>query len=486
MRGLRKLVSLLILAAAPGAAAGQDALGAKVVTGVITGADHQTYRPIPFDVPADVERITVRLEYDSSNKTVIDLGLWDPVRFRGWSGGTRDRFTISRNDASPGYLAGDLPPGRWRVMLGVPTARPGSRSQYRITINFDRNGSQDASNAISAPPINSAPGWYRGDLHMHDANSDGSCNSQRGKRVPCPLFRTVQAAVDDGLDFIAVTDHNTVSHFGDLRELQPYFDKLLLVPGIEITTFGGHTNILGPSRFVDFRIGTPSVPSIRDLELSVAAAGAIMSINHPALPSGELCMGCGWTWKDTDWRGVTAVEAVNGTVSEGPLAGIPYWYARLNEGHRLTGIGGSDNHDADQPPGKPPIGRPTTVVHARELSQRGILDAIRNGEVFIDVDGSRDRRLEVEARAGNMTAVMGKTLLSTNSVTVRVHAFGVRGAFAELVLNGKVVSTKPLESSDAQIELGLSGRPCGWIAANVRNLTGHYLLIGNPIYLHCR
>lgn len=486
MGSLYKLLSALLLAAGPGAAAGHDPVGAKVVTGVITGADYQTYRPIPFDVPKGVERITVKLEYDRSNKTVIDLGLWDPVRFRGWSGGTREAFTVSRSDASPGYLAGDLPPGRWEVMLGVPNVRPGSRSQYRVTINFDRGGGQGASDAISVPPIDSRPGWYRGDLHMHDAHSDGSCNSQRGKRVPCPLFRTVQAAAESGLDFIAVTDHNTVSHFGALRELQPYFDKLLLLPGVEITTFRGHANIFGARRFVDFRLGSPSVPSIRDLERNVAAAGAIMSINHPALPSGELCMGCGWTWKDTEWRGVTAVEAVNGTTSEGPLAGIPYWYARLNEGHRLTGIGGSDNHDADQPSGKPRIGRPTTVVHARELSQRGILDAIRNGDVFIDVDGSRDRLLEVEARSGNLTAVMGQTLSSGDPLTVRVHAIGVGDAIAELVLNGKVVSTKPLDASDSQFEFGLSGRPCGWIAANVRSLAGHYLLIGNPIYLRCR
>ncbi|NWP75086.1 PHP domain-containing protein, partial [Escherichia coli] len=82
-------------------------------------------------------RITVRLAYDKANRTVVDLGLFDPERFRGWSGGTRDRFTISASDATPGYLPGALPAGRWHVQLGVPNARKDARSPYRIEIFLD-------------------------------------------------------------------------------------------------------------------------------------------------------------------------------------------------------------------------------------------------------------------------------------------------------------------------------------------------------------
>jgi predicted metal-dependent phosphoesterase TrpH len=95
------------------------------------------------------------------------------------------------------------------------------------------------------PPLRDQPGWYRGDLHMHDAHSDGSCASQSGKRVPCPLFLTVQAALKRGLDFIAITDHNTTSQLDAMRELQPYYDRLLLIPGRELTTFTGHAGLLG-------------------------------------------------------------------------------------------------------------------------------------------------------------------------------------------------------------------------------------------------
>lgn len=458
------------------------------LSGEITGRDHQTYPKVPFEVPAGVERITVRLSYDKSNKTVIDLGVWDPQRFRGWSGGTRDRFTLSANDASPGYLPGVLPAGRWYVQLGVPNARPDSRTPYKLDIFFDRAEVHNAGAAIADPPIKPGPGWYRGDLHMHDAHSDGSCASQSGRRVPCPLYRTVAAAAERHLDFIAVTDHNTTSHFAGLRELQPAFDQILLIPGTEITTFHGHANMIGPSRWVDFRVGSDGVPDVATLEARVGEAGAILSVNHPTHPSGEICMGCGWTWPNTDWSKVTAIEVVNGLNAEGPLSGLEFWYARLNEGHRLTGIGASDNHDPRAGPEKAPIGTPSTVVHARELSQTGIVEAIRAGDVFIDVEGSPDRLLEVSARSGRSRATMGQSLRPRGEVHVDARVTGVPRGAARLIVNGAAGALNDFVATPGGAALGFrlaKAQACGWISVNVLSPAGRPLLIGNPVYLDC-
>ncbi|HEY0624898.1 CehA/McbA family metallohydrolase [Sphingomonas sp.] len=482
MRGVRLLLAALACLLTPAAAQEAD----RTVTGEITGADHQTYKAIPFDLPAGVERITVRLTYDKANRTVIDLGLFDPERFRGWSGGTRDRFTLSEGDATPGYLSGALPPGRWQVQFGIPNARKDARSPYRVEIFFDRGETRNATAAIADAPIRAGPGWYRGDLHMHDTHSDGSCASQQGKRVPCPLYRTVEAAAQAGLDFIAVTDHNTSSHFSALRELQPFYDRMLLIPGAEITTFGGHANIFGQSRWVDFRVGSPTVPDVATLQHNVAAARAILSINHPALPSGEACMGCGWVWPDTDWSKVTAIEAINGLTTQPPLAGLDFWYDKLNRGFRITGIGSSDNHDPAAGPGKAPIGRPATVVHARELSQPAILDGIRAGNVFIDVEGARDRMLEVAVVSGKNRAAMGETLaIPAAKLAVEVSVAGVAQGTAQLVANGKEHSRISVATSPATLPIDRAAA-CGWIAVNILGPDNRKLLIGNPIYIRCK
>jgi hypothetical protein len=281
---------------------------------------------------------------------------------------------------------------------------------------------------------------------------------------------------------IAVTDHNTVSHFDGLRELQPWFDRMLLIPGVEVTTFRGHANIFAPTRFVDFRLG--SRKGIGALQDDIANAGAILSINHPALPSGELCMGCGWTWPDTDWSRVAAIEAINGTMADGPLAGTGFWYARLNEGHRITGIAGSDNHDPDAPAGKPPIGRPATVVHAAALSSAAILDGVRAGNVFIDVEGTRDRLLEVEARSGSAVAAMGGSLPGGTPIRLTIHAKGVAGARAVLIVDGQRRDNDVgIASRDDRVTITLPADVARrWIAVTITD-AGRPLLIGNPVYI---
>lgn len=470
----------LIVTHAPARAQQAD----QIITGEITGADHQTYKQIPFDIPEGTERITVRLSYDKADKTVVDLGLFDPQRFCGWSGGTRDRFTLSASDASPGYLPGALPAGRWHLQFGVPNARKTARAAYRVEIFLDRGAVRNASAAIADAPVKSVPGWYRGDLHMHDAHSDGSCLSKAGRKVPCPLYRTVAAASEAGLDFVAVTDHNTVAHFAGLRELQPYYDTILLIPGTEITTFGGHANAIGLDRWVDFRIGTPGVPNVAAMEKAVAETGAILSINHPALPSGEACMGCGWVWPDTDWARVTAIEAINANTVSPPLSGIGFWYTQLNAGHHLAGIGGSDNHNPDAEIGRAPIGRPTTVVYAEALSTPAILAGIRSGRVFIDVEGTRDRMLDVEAISGKARAPMGATLAAGGRLAVTAKIAGVAAGKAVLIVNGAEAQTLP---AGPLVTFRLDRKPaCGWLAVNVTSDDGKPLLIGNPIYLTCR
>ena len=44
------------------------------------------------------------------------------------------------------------------------------------------------------------------------------------QRGPCPLFLTLDAAANRGLDFVVFTEHNTHSHVRELTALQPYFD----------------------------------------------------------------------------------------------------------------------------------------------------------------------------------------------------------------------------------------------------------------------
>jgi hypothetical protein len=457
-----------------------------ILQGVVRPLQNQTYFAAPFTVPPSTHRITITFQnLGRDQHTVLDLGLADPFRFRGQSGGNKSHFTISDTDATPSYLPGAIPPGRWKILVSVPNIRPSVTSRYRAEIWF--NSPLDDS-SFTEQPLNANAGWYRGDLHMHDAHSDGSCPSQSGKSVPCPLFLTIEAAVRRGLDFIAITDHNATSQYDDERELQPYFDKTLLIPGRELTTFHGHANEWGTTRFIDYRVGTPQVPTVNSMFRAARILGAIVSINHPEAPTGEICMGCGWNPSPpADMSLVTSIEVVNG-------AGRPatrFWEDQLRRGYRLTAVGGSDNHHGLWPPDHPAsVGDPTTVIYAENLSVAALLNGIRSGHVFIDVTGSRNRFLDLTAHAGRASALMGSTLgvSAGRSVSLDLRVANSSGAVVHWFLDGAESSALPpqtVSSADETLHAQwISDGTRHWIRAEARDNDNRVLLLGNPVYLN--
>ena len=150
-----------------------------------------------------------------------------------------------------------------------------------------------------------------------------------------------------------------------MRELQPYFDRLLLIPGREMTTFWGHFNIFGVTQFIDYRAVGRGGRDVNQMLREARAMGGIASINHADAPSGEICMGCGWTPPtDVDMSLFTGVEVINGGSSF--LSSADFWDRTLAKGVQLTALGGSDNHNASARAGEPgAIGWPETVVEAK-------------------------------------------------------------------------------------------------------------------------
>jgi hypothetical protein len=507
---VRMLLPLLVLWAAilGSVAASADPAPDLILRGTIDADDQQTYRLVPFDVPAGVEALEVRFDYSGREaRTTIDIGLLGPgdsfeQAFRGWSGGNKRSFVVGAAEATPSYLAAPVTPGRWNLLLGIPNIRSGQTSDYVAQVYFTRTPSV---------ALRTGPAWYRGDLHAHTGHSDGSCSSRSGsQRVPCPLFLTLQTAAGRNLDFIAITEHNTDSHLRELAALQPYFDQMLLIPGMELTTFQGHANAYGISGPIDFRVGTPEVPNWDALFGALDARAILVSVNHPKLPSGEACMGCGWTPQPAaDLSRLAAVEVVNGHFAEGSYAGIPFWHELLQRGYRPTGIGGSDSHDVSAKGGFPPaprIGTPTTVVFAEELSLPGILKGIRSGNVFIDTQqdsaqepgpgvgqgtASRERGLEFAARVGRAAPVpMGGDLMLRRGQTARfaVRVHDVPSGSIEVLQDGVALGSlagRSIESDDYPMSFDVPGDGRRhWLRINVRDREGRLALIGNPIYVN--
>jgi len=326
---------------------------------------------LPVEVPAGSHGLRVELEYDRS-AAVLDLGCAGPAGFRGWSGGARRWFVITRDGATPGYLSGEPEPGAWQVIIGIHHLPP-QGVEYRLTAEVSSRPGELLPEPVPAPPpplaqgarppartLPAGPGrrWLAGDLHTHTVHSDGV------QTVP----ELARYAAGLGLDFIAVTDHNTVSHHRELPAAAARYG-ITLLPGQEVTTAGGHAGALGDVGWVDFRL-----PADSWLE-QTERRGGLLSVNHPiagpvswTLPMRRrppLVEVWHWSWLDPRW-----------TMS---LA----WWLAWDPG--AIPVGGSDWH---RPGSDAPPGTPTTWVECAANGPAAVIDGLRQGRVAIS--GRRD------------------------------------------------------------------------------------------------
>jgi hypothetical protein len=482
------LVSMIALLAAD-AADRQEPKGAAVVQevvleGTLTAADRLRWLERPFAVPAGTARVDVETSFTHAAEGVaLEFGLYDPVRFRGASRFSKTTFFVARTTATPSYHPGDLQPGTWRLLIGVPTIRDGITARYRVIVRLTPEGPSQPSPTTLAAAGATGPRWYQGDLHTHTSHSDGfGCADGRGGTGPCSVQQVAEAALRRGLDFVAVTDHNTTSHHQDLVALQPLYERLLLMRGQEVTSFYGHANVYGTSEPVEFRIGHPGITA-REVFADARRVGGLLSINHPGRETGEKCTGCGWNAPGTDWSSVDVLEVVNQFTVTGPTAGEPFWHARLNEGHRITGVGGSDDHGASTRAGSA-VGTPTTVIHAEALSESALLNGIRAGHVYIKTRGPGGP--DVRFEAPDHRAVMGDVVTAAAKETVRfrLRLTGARGQSVDVIRRGEVVAgmvPRPIDANDATIEFMLPVSPGDWVRINLRDAGGPTVMT-NPIY----
>jgi MYXO-CTERM domain-containing protein len=203
---------------------------------------------------------------------------------------------------------------------------------------------------------------------------------------------------------------------------------------------------------VDHKIGLPDV-TIEQAAQAYLDQGAIFAINHPELDLGDSCIGCAWD-HDLSPELIGAVEIATGGMTQGgalftPRA-ITFWDELCATGRHIAAIGGSDDHRAGQDLSgfQSPIGDPTTMVLADELSVAGILDAIRNGRTVVKLQGPDDPMIELESSV----PPDGDTIAAA-TITLRARVTGGSGFEVRFVKNGEGLPEIPVGADDFVHEL---------------------------------
>lgn len=438
-----------------------------VLTGRFEPVEERRYVHLPFTVPSGVRQLHLKCAYNDrigSDPTLgggntLDIGLFDErgtegsgPGFRGWGGSERVMVTVGDAWATPPYRPGPIGAGVWHVLLGPYKIGPRGLD-YRIDIFFNPGLSQATD---TEPPLTVQhrhprravePGWVRGDLHCHTRHSDGDSSPEE----------VLAAAAAAGLDFLGITDHNAALP----HDLPPADSGLpLLVPGVEVTTYGGHWNAWGGKRWYDFR--EPDGEKVGEIMRQAVADGALVSVNHPRP------LGPPWTYDEASGYG--AIEVWNGPWLALNALALAVWDDHLRRGERIVALGGSDTHRLRHHRGRlyePRLGEPTTWIEIgdRPLAVDTLLTALKAGRCF--VTASPEGPQVYLARPTDDRA--------------RVRVVGADGAVLLLLSEAGCVAAELITGDDQAIEIAV---PIGsrYIRAQLMDALGSALAITNPIW----
>ena len=358
---------------------------------------------LPVEVPAGSCGLRVELDYDRSG-AVLDLGCAGPAGFRGWSGGARRSFVITPDAATPGYLAGELDPGTWQVIIGIHQL-PAEGVEYRLVAEVSSRPGELAAGAAaraaaaagagSAPrpggcrPVPAGGGWPA-------TSTPTRCIRTAHRRSPSSPVLPPDWVWTSSRSPITTRSATTASS----RPPRP-----------------GTASPCCPAR----RSPPPAVTRARWARSAGSTSacpptpgwsrperrGGLLSVNHPiaghlswTLPMRRrppLVEVWHWSWLDLRWTM--------------PLA---WWLAWDPD---AIPVGGSDWH---RPGSDAPPGTPTTWVECAADGPDAVLDGLRDGRVAIS--GRRDG--PVLLRSGDeMIAVdaEGTTLVGPDGPRARVR-----------------------------------------------------------------
>lgn len=399
----------------------------------------------------------------------LSISVYGPDGARGTRHNNDDQSpVISETWASPGYTAGPIAPGDWCVEIDTHRILPPGNLRYRLTVEADTRVTEGPLAAERAAVSPREAGWYLGDLHGHSDHSDGSW----------PVADFVAHARNIGLDFVSLTDHNTISGLAEARALAG--DDLLVVGGTELTTFNGHCLALGTDAWVDWRIKDGQTMAGRAEDL--ISAGLTYVIAHPMAPGHPWCTGCHWAYADVFPGPARLVEIWNGPWdARTNEAGLMLFQRWLNDGYRMRATAGTDIHGPR--PRRDTGQNGYNRVWAEALSEAAILAGIRAGHNLLTAGPI----LSLSVEAGGVRTGIGDLAPACAEAVVDL-AWDAAPADATLtILAGGPLGTEVVHSCAApstgthrQSLSKIAER--GWLMATLRGGDGTLLALTNPVF----
>ena len=213
--------------------------------------------------------------------------------------------------------------------------------------------------------------WFKGNLHTHTNKSDGDSSPEI----------VVDWYNNNNYDFLVLSDHN------HLTILERNKTKLLLIPGEEITLnvpYSIHVNAIGIKKVIEPTIRTTKVKTLQANIDNIISAGGLAEINHPNFR---------WALNENDLvkvKGAHFLEVFNGNYNSHNYGGggkksvEEMWDEMLSKKIKIWGVAVDDSHHFKEEFASYRYnpGRGWVEVFAKRISEKNILESMRNGNFY--------------------------------------------------------------------------------------------------------
>lgn len=307
--------------------------------------------------------------------------------------------------------------------------------------------------------IQNKAGWYKGELCCFSKYSIGSET----------VGELIKRAEKDGLDFIAITDINTLKSIEDPEYRS---DKLVLIPAMKWGNDQmGYALVYCPRTPLD---SPTTIPEAQAECLRVQAQGGIFAIAHPCFPTGFWQWGLNYVnaiqvWC-REWRSVPPltidklddwlkekkdgkfVYSLAAAVNESKIASVSansqsarFWDYEIARGAMVCGIAGSHSSNPSVP-----LGKPITYVRAENKSLGAILEGLRLGRTYVStsINGPKLSFMADSLADNKIDVSIGGIVPLGIDIRFEAIVENAKGKKLEVLFNGRPIVTKIIESDN--------------------------------------
>lgn len=281
-------------------------------------------------------------------------------------------------------------------------------------------------------------GFIAADTHLHTVTFSGHGDASIEERM--------LTLAGEGVELAVATDHNHNTDYLPHQQQMGVGGYFTAVTGNEVTTAIGHMNgfPLDPKATPpDHKLG-----SWVQLVDAIRAKGAkVVILNHPrwpSLPKSPFTQ-FGLNRVSGDFRAdvkfpFDGMELANAlTPQPDPLYLFRDWFALLNSGEKITGVGASDSHTVGEPVGQSRSYVPSRTDDPAKIDVDDACNRFLRGETSISLGIFADVLVDGRYKMGHTNSVRGATV----SVRLRVAAPSwVTPRRALLFLNGQQVQER--------------------------------------------